>query len=49
MINTSRMQNVDDPLPQWFYISLAIRHGYVLSDEEQHFVKLLGQVAKEDE
>ena len=40
---------IDDPLPEWFYISLAIRNGYVLSDEEQHFVKLLGQVAKEDE
>ena len=40
---------IDDPLPEWFYISLAIRNGYVLSDEEQHFVTLLGQGAKEDE
>lgn len=39
---------ISDPIPERFYISLAIRKSYILSEEEQQFVRLLREVANEE-
>ena len=33
-----------DPIPEKFYISIVIREGYVLSDDEQDFIQRVKQI-----
>ena len=33
-----------DPIPEKFYISIVIREGYVLSDDEQDFIRRVKQI-----
>lgn len=36
--------DINDPIPEKFTISVAIREGYVLSPEEEHFISILKEI-----
>lgn len=43
-----KVLELTDPVPERFYISVAMREGYVLSEDEQDFVNRLHQIRLDD-